>query len=106
MMFVPMMSAGIRSGVNWMRLKSSESASARVRTSNVLPSPGTPSSSGMAADEQAGQDAMDDLVMADDHLGDLGLDAVVGRPEFLGPSFHRGVIGGGHRTLRCQRKDV
>ena len=27
----------------------------------------------MAADEQAGQDAVDDLVVADDHLGDLGL---------------------------------
>ena len=45
MMFVPMMSAGIRSGVNWMREKPRSSASAMVRTSIVLPSPGTPSSS-------------------------------------------------------------
>ena len=44
-MFVPVMSAGIRSGVNWIRLKSSASELASVRTSNVLPSPGTPSSS-------------------------------------------------------------
>ncbi len=43
-MFVPMMSAGIRSGVNWMRLKSRSIASASVRTSSVLPRPGTPSS--------------------------------------------------------------
>ena len=43
-MLVPMMSAGIRSGVNWIRLKSSAMASANVRISKVLPSPGTPSS--------------------------------------------------------------
>src|SRR5688500_15729777 len=43
-MFVPVMSAGIRSGVNWMRLNSRSRASASVRTSIVLPSPGTPSS--------------------------------------------------------------
>ena len=40
-----MMSAGIRSGVNWMREKLRLSASASVRTSIVLPRPGTPSSS-------------------------------------------------------------
>ena len=45
MMLVPTMSAGIRSGVNWMRLKPRSSASASVRTSIVLPRPGTPSSS-------------------------------------------------------------
>src|SRR5690606_32172122 len=39
-----MMSLGIRSGVNWMRRKSSASASPSERTSRVLPSPGTPSS--------------------------------------------------------------
>ena len=43
-MFVPRMSAGIRSGVNWTRLKESSSTSLSVRTSSVLPSPGTPSS--------------------------------------------------------------
>ncbi len=44
-MFVPITSAGIRSGVNWMRLNGKLSVSASVRTSIVLPSPGTPSSS-------------------------------------------------------------
>ena len=43
-MLVPVMSAGIRSGVNWMRLKVQSMTSAIVRTSIVLPSPGTPSS--------------------------------------------------------------
>ena len=44
---------------------------------------------GVAADEQAGQDAVDDLVVADDDLGDLGLHLVVPRPELLGAGFHR-----------------
>ena len=43
-MFVPRMSAGIKSGVNWMRLNGSSSTSLSVRTSSVLPRPGTPSS--------------------------------------------------------------
>ena len=42
---VPRMSAGMRSGVNWMRLYCSCRARAIVRTSSVLPSPGSPSSS-------------------------------------------------------------
>src|SRR5438132_3609984 len=39
---VPVMSLGIRSGVNWMRLKVRESASANVEMSRVFASPGTP----------------------------------------------------------------
>ena len=41
---VPVMSAGIRSGVNWMRLNSSDSASASVRIISVFARPGTPTS--------------------------------------------------------------
>ena len=44
-MLVPVMSAGIRSGVNCTRLKLRSSASPMVRTSSVLPRPGMPSSS-------------------------------------------------------------
>src|SRR6266545_1777104 len=44
-MFVPVISAGMRSGVNWIRLKLQSMTSAIVRTSNVLPRPGTPSRS-------------------------------------------------------------
>ena len=43
-MVVPVTSAGMRSGVNWMREKLSRSARASERMSSVLPSPGTPSS--------------------------------------------------------------
>src|SRR5438093_689899 len=42
MMSVPVMSEGIRSGVNWMRVNFSSSTCARVWISNVLASPGTP----------------------------------------------------------------
>ena len=41
---VPVMSEGIRSGVNWMRLNCNDKASARVRIISVLASPGTPTS--------------------------------------------------------------
>ena len=44
-MSVPVMSEGIRSGVNWMRLKERLEISATVLTSSVLASPGTPTSS-------------------------------------------------------------
>jgi hypothetical protein len=40
---VPVMSAGIRSGVNWMRWNSPATARARAFTSSVFPTPGTPS---------------------------------------------------------------
>ena len=40
---MPVMSAGIRSGVNWIRLNRQSMTSAMVRTSIVLPRPGTPS---------------------------------------------------------------
>ena len=42
---VPIRSAGRRSGVNWMRLNSSEESSANVFTVSVFASPGTPSRS-------------------------------------------------------------
>ncbi len=42
MMSVPVMSEGIRSGVNWMRRKESPSVSAIVRTISVLAVPGKP----------------------------------------------------------------
>src|SRR2546428_116146 len=41
----PVMSAGMRSGVNWMRWNRTSRASASERTSSVLAVPGTPSSS-------------------------------------------------------------
>ena len=42
MISVPVMSEGIRSGVNWMRFEEMPTARATVVTSRVLASPGTP----------------------------------------------------------------
>ena len=39
---MPVMSIGIRSGVNWMRLKFSDIVSASFATSRVFARPGTP----------------------------------------------------------------
>ncbi len=39
----PVTSLGIRSGVNWMRLKLQVEAAASARATSVLPSPGAPS---------------------------------------------------------------
>ena len=58
------MSAGIRSGVNWMRENDSSSASASVRTSSVLPRPGTPSSSTWPPASSAEATAARDLAPA------------------------------------------
>jgi len=41
-MSVPVMSIGIRSGVNWMREKSSDMVSAKRLIRSVLAKPGTP----------------------------------------------------------------
>ncbi len=47
------MSAGIRSGVNWMRFQFSPITVPRVSTSRVLPSPGRPTSSACPPDSSA-----------------------------------------------------
>ena len=71
MIMLPTMSAGIRSGVNWMREYLRCSARASVRSSVVLPRPGTPSSSTWPGGQQADQDAIDDVLLSDDDLRDL-----------------------------------
>ena len=65
------MSAGIRSGVNWMRLKLRCRIRASVFTSSVFASPGTPVMQAVAAAKQRDQHLVDDFVLADDHLAQL-----------------------------------
>ena len=71
MMSVPVISEGIRSGVNWMRLNTRPSVCAMVLTISVLAVPGQPGNQAMSADEQRGQDLIEDLILSDDHLPDL-----------------------------------
>src|SRR5262245_39805086 len=58
----------------------------------------------MAADEQAGQHAMDDLIMPDDNLRDLALHLLVPHPEVLRTGFHRfsWVVGHEWRSFHRQ----
>ena len=85
MISVPVMSLGIRSGVNWMRLNFRCRAWARVETVSVLASPGTPIVRQWPAGEQADQHLLDHLVLADDHLVDFLDQGVAG----LGHAAHR-----------------
>ena len=87
-MFVPRMSAGIRSGVNWMREKSRSSVLASVRTSSVLPKPGHAFEQAVPADEQAGQHAVDDVVVADDDAAEFLAHRAIARDKLFGPLLH------------------
>ena len=68
----PVMSPGIRSGVNCTRLVSTERAAARVRTSSVLAVPGHALHQHVAAAQQRDEQAGDRGVLADHGLADLG----------------------------------
>ena len=70
------MSPGIRSGVNWMRPKSSPSARAKHWARKVLAVPGGPSSRMWPDGEQGDQQQVDRLVLADDGLGHVAPDPV------------------------------
>ena len=68
---VPVMSDGIRSGVNWMRLKSRSRMSARVLMSSVFASPGTPVIRQWPPVNKRDQHLLDDVVLSDDDLAKL-----------------------------------
>ncbi len=53
-----------------------------------LAQPGHAFQQAMPADEQAGQHAVDDLVVADDDAADLLADGLIAGHEFLRPAFH------------------
>ncbi len=70
-MFVPRMSAGIRSGVNWMRLKDRSSTSLSVRTSKRFAETGHAFEQHMPAGENGDERAIDDFSVPDDDLADF-----------------------------------
>ena len=63
----PVTSLGIRSGVNWMRLNVAPSTCASVRTSSVLPRPGTPSTSTWPPASTAIERVEDEVVLPEQH---------------------------------------
>ena len=84
--FVPVMSAGMRSGVNWMRAKSQPSTCASVRTSSVLATPGTPSISAWLPVKMAISACSIDVVLADDDFA--GFVAGLGEDFFQSFGVH------------------
>ena len=71
MISVPVMSAGIRSGVNWMRLNVRFSVRDSVLIMSVLASPGTPSNRQCPRLNRQMSSSSIDLLLTDDDVGQL-----------------------------------
>ena len=69
--FVPVMSEGIRSGVNWIRLKPTSRILATELTIKRLGQSGHADQQDVAACEDRREDLLDHLALADDHLVQL-----------------------------------
>src|SRR5262249_54444262 len=65
-----------------------------------LAQPGDALQEGVAADEQAGEDAVHDVGVADDHLADLAVHLPVGLAELVGALLHLGRVCHGWLVLR------
>ena len=87
MMSVPVMSDGIRSGVNWMRLKTSPSVWASVRTSSVLAVPGRPVIRQWPPTNSEISTCSMHLFLSDNHLADFAHDAALDLLEAVDPFF-------------------
>ena len=103
MISVPVMSQGIRSGVNWMRLNFRCSAWASVATIKRLGQAGHADRQAVAAGEEADQHLLDHLLLADDHLVDLAAEHLAGPLHALHGFFGAGLDGG---RLRWRRHAV
>ena len=77
------MSAGIRSGVNWMRLKRRSRTLASVLISRVLARPGHSGDHRVRAHQQGDHDLLDDGILRDDHLAQLLQDLAVSAVQLL-----------------------
>ncbi len=71
MMSVPVMSLGIRSGVNWMRLNTRPRVCAMVRTSSVLAVPGRPVIRQWPPTNRRDHHLLQHLLLAHDHAAHL-----------------------------------
>ena len=81
---VPVMSAGMRSGVNWMRLKREVQRPAQRADHQRLGQPRHAFQQAMAPAEQRNQQFLDHLGLADDHLAQLVHDFLPARQPFDG----------------------
>ena len=95
MISVPVMSLGIRSGVNWMRVNFMCRAWARVETVSVLASPGTPIVRQWPRAKMQIEHLLDHLVLADDHLVDFVDQRLPGLGDAANGLFGTHLGGGG-----------
>ena len=93
------MSEGIRSGVNWIRLKPTSRIRAIELTISVLARPGHADQQDVPAGEDRREDLLDHLALADDDLVQLG-DHHVARVAELVEKLRDPVAGGGHAIVR------
>ena len=92
------MSDGIRSGVNWMRLKPTSRIWAIELTISVLARPGHADQQAVAAGEDRGQELLDHLVLADDDLAQFG-DHDVARVTELVEKLRDPIAGSRHARI-------
>ena len=99
-MSVPVMSEGIRSGVNWMRLNCSDIDLGQGIDDGGLGQARHPHEQPVPARQNADQQLFDDDVLADDDLGQFGAEVSVGlaqlvdgRDIIMGKSGRRGCGG-------------
>ena len=90
MMSVPVMSEGIRSGVNWMRENFRSSTRAMRVDEQRLGQARHADDQAVAADEQRQQHLLDDVLLPDDQLAQLADDLIAAD---LHPVGQRDVIG-------------
>ena len=76
---VPVMSAGIRSGVNWMRWNLRWKISRDAFDEQRLGQARRAGDQAMAAGKQGDEQLLDHLLLADDDLGQFGFDARAAR---------------------------
>ena len=105
MISVPVISAGIRSGVNWMRLKDRFSVRLSVLIISVLARPGTPSSKQCPRLKSEISSSSITCVLADDHFGQLLQDLLAGWPSWRMAErlALMGVVLGGHARFLVRR---
>ena len=83
-MLVPVMSAGMRSGVNWIRLNVQSMTSRDRPDEHRLAQSRDALEQHVAVREEADEGVADEVLLADDDLADLGLDAPGALGERLG----------------------
>ena len=102
-----MMSDGIRSGVNWMRLKLSAKRLARGLDHQGFAQAGHAFDQHVAAAKQCGQDLADDLLMAHDYAANFALDPAKNFTKLGHAIFGPGLCSGSHRfSLLSQQVTV